>query len=107
MYILSYFVPETHLEVTKKAIFAVGAGSMGHYSHCAWQTLGEGQFMSLPGSNAFIGEVGKLERISEYKVEMMCTKEQIKDAVAALKEAHPYETPSYQVFRLETIYTQR
>jgi len=103
MYQLFFHVPETHLEVTKNAVFATGAGSVGHYSHCAWQTLGEGQFMPLSGSNAFIGEIGTLERVPEYKVEIICTKDQIKNAVAALKEAHPYETPSYQVVRLKTI----
>jgi len=102
MYILYFLVPETHLDVVKNAIFAVGAGSIGNYSHCAWQTLGEGQFMPLPGSNAFIGAIDKLEKVSEYKVEIICTKEQIKDAVTALKQAHPYETPSYQVIRSET-----
>ena len=56
MYLLFFLVPETHLELTKNALFAVGAGSIGHYSHCAWQTLGEGQFMPLSGSDAFIGE---------------------------------------------------
>jgi structural hemagglutinin/hemolysin toxin protein RtxA len=103
MYLLFFLVPETHLEVTKNAVFAVGAGSIGHYSHCAWQTLGEGQFMPLSGSNAFIGEVNQLERVPEYKVEIICTEAQIKDAVAALIGSHPYETPSYQVLRLETI----
>lgn len=102
MYLLFFLVPETHLEVTKNALFAVGAGSIGN-SHCAWQTLGEGQFMPLTGSNAFIGEVDKLEKVPEYKVEVICTKDQIKEAVAALKATHPYETPSYQVVRLETI----
>jgi structural hemagglutinin/hemolysin toxin protein RtxA len=103
MYILFFLAPESHLDVIKNAIFAVGAGSIGHYSHCAWQTLGEGQFMPLPGSHAFIGEMNTLEKVPEYKVEIICTKEQIKEAVAALKRAHPYETPSYQVLRLETI----
>lgn len=103
MYLLFFLVPETHLEVTKNAIFAVGAGSMGHYSHCAWQTLGEGQFMPLSGSDAFIGKVDTLERVAEYKVEIICSKDHIKKAVAALKEAHPYETPSYHVLQLETI----
>lgn len=103
MYLLFFLVPETHLEITKNAIFAVGAGSIDHYSHCAWQTLGEGQFMPLSGSNAFIGQIDKLERVPEYKVEIICTKDQIKEAVAALKETHPYETPSYQIIRLETI----
>ena len=103
MYILFFLAPESHLDVIKNAIFAVGAGSIGHYSHCAWQTLGEGQFMPLLGSHAFIGEINTLEKVPEYKVEIICTKEQIKEAVAALKRTHPYETPSYQVLRLETI----
>lgn len=102
MYLLFYLVPESHLEQTKNAIFAVGAGSIGHYSHCAWQTLGEGQFMPLPGSNAFIGEINTIERVPEYKVEIVCTDEEIRDAVLALKKAHPYETPAYHVVKLET-----
>ncbi|MBA2649615.1 MAG: NGG1p interacting factor NIF3 [Legionella sp.] len=103
MYYMLYFLtPETHLDSIKKAIFAVGAGSIGNYQQCAWQTLGEGQFMPLPGSNAFIGEVNILEKVPEYKVEIICSKEQIQDAVDALKKAHPYESPSYQVLQFET-----
>lgn len=102
MYLLFYLVPETHLEVTKNALFAIGAGSIGNYSHCAWQTLGEGQFMPLAGSNAFIGQVNQLEKVPEYKVEIICTTDQIPHAVAALKKAHPYETPAYYVLRLES-----
>jgi structural hemagglutinin/hemolysin toxin protein RtxA len=102
-YMLFFLAPETHVDAIKNAIFAVGAGSIGNYKHCAWQTLGEGQFMPLPGSNAFIGEVNKLEKVLEYKVEIICSKEQIKDAVAALKKAHPYEQPSYQVVQIETM----
>ena len=102
MYILSFLVPEQALESVKNAIFSIGAGNVGSYSHCAWQTLGEGQFMPLAGSNAFIGEINKLEKVAEYKVEIVCTEEQIRDAVIALKQAHPYETPAYQVIRMET-----
>lgn len=103
MYILFFLAPETHLDVIKDAIFAVGAGCVGNYSHCAWQTLGEGQFMPLPGSHAFIGEINQLVKVPEYKVEIICTDAQIHKAVAALKQAHPYETPSYQVLRMETM----
>ena len=101
-YMLYFLVPETHLDVVKNAIFAVGAGSIGSYQHCAWQTLGEGQFMPLAGSHAFIGEINKLEKVLEYKVEIVCSKEQINEAVAALKMAHPYESPSHQVLQLES-----
>lgn len=101
MYMLCFYVPETHLDAVKKAIFATGAGSIDKYQHCAWQTLGTGQFMPLPGSDAFIGTVHQLERVPEYKVEIVCTKEQIKAAIIALKEAHPYESPAYQAYCFE------
>ena len=101
MFILYFTVPETHLEQVKNAIFATGAGSVGAYRYCAWQTLGEGQFMPLEGSSPFIGEPSQLERVPEYKVEIVATPLQIEAAVKALKEAHPYETPSYQVVRCE------
>ena len=97
MYILYFYVPESHLEIVKNAVFAAGAGNVGEYSHCAWQTLGEGQCLPLAGSNAFIGTVGKIEKIAEYKVEVICTTENIKKVMAAFKEAHPYETPAYHV----------
>lgn len=102
MYMLSFLVPEQSLEAVKNAIFLTGAGTIDAYTHCAWQTLGEGQFMPLVGSNAFIGEINKLEKVAEYKVEIICTEEQIRNAVTALKQAHPYETPAYQVIKIET-----
>ncbi len=101
MYLLCFTVPETHLDMVKHAVFETGAGKVEHYAQCAWQTQGEGQFLPLEGSNAFIGEVGKAQKVMEYKVEIVCSSHQIKSAVAALKLAHPYETPAYQVILLE------
>lgn len=101
MYKLCFHVPKTHLDVVKEAIFDAGAGTMGHYSRCSWEILGEGQFMPLAGSNAFIGEINQLEKVVEYKVETICDVDCIDDVIAALKKAHPYETPSYEVWRLE------
>lgn len=98
---LCFHVPETHLEIVKKAIFNAGAGKMEQYSHCCWQVLGEGQFMPLAGSKAFIGEVNQLEKVAEYKVETVCDKTCIREVIAALKLAHPYEVPSYQIWSLE------
>lgn len=103
MYMLCFHVPETHLERVKQAIFEAGAGSIGHYSHCAWQTLGQGQFMPLVGSNAYIGGINKIEQVAEYKVETICDDTKINDVITALKHAHPYEVPSYQVWKLENI----
>ncbi|MHB1946848.1 MAG: NGG1p interacting factor NIF3 [Gammaproteobacteria bacterium] len=101
MYKIVVYIPETHLELVKNAMFDSGAGKIGNYAACAWQVLGEGQFMPLEGSDAFIGEKHQIEKVAEYKVEMVCDANYITQAIAALKNSHPYETPAYQVYRLE------
>ena len=95
MYQLIFFVPETHADSVKDAVFKAGAGAFRNYDSCCWQSLGTGQFRPLEGSDAFIGEKGKLEKVSEYRVEMLCADENLDDAIAALKKAHPYEEPAY------------
>ena len=62
---LIYYVPESHLESTKLAIFEAGAGGIGNYEHCAWQVLGTGQFKPVKGANPFIGALDTLEKIPE------------------------------------------
>lgn len=101
MYKICFYAPTTHTEQIKNAMFAAGAGKIGEYSCCAWQVLGEGQFMPLEGSNAFIGEKHQLEKVAEYRVEMVCATETIHAVIAAMKQSHPYEQPAYFVFRLE------
>ncbi len=103
MYKLCFFVPESHLEKTKNAIFEAGAGKIGDYDSCAWQCLGQGQFRPLAGSDPFLGSAGELEKVEEYRVELVCEDALIRDAVAALKSAHPYEEPAYEVFRMEDL----
>lgn len=103
MYTLCFFVPESHIETTKNAVFDAGGGRLGDYDRCSWQTLGQGQFRPLEGSQPFLGSQDEVERVTEYKVEMVCTDELIEAAVAALKLAHPYEEPAYEVYRLENI----
>lgn len=100
MYKLVFFVPESHLESVKTAVFNAGAGAIGNYDQCCWQTLGIGQFRPLTGSNPFVGEANKLEQVAEYRVEMVCEDSRIKAAVAALRLAHPYEEPAIDVWRL-------
>ena len=101
MYKISFYVPENDVEHVKKALFEAGAGKVGQYSSCAWQVKGEGQFMPLDGSDAFVGEIDRLERVIEYKVEMVCNDEYIHAAIKALNKSHPYETPAYHVMRIE------
>lgn len=100
MYKITFYVPESHLEPVKAALFAAGAGRIGAYDACAWQVKGQGQFRPLSGSNPFVGKTGQVEQVDEYKVELVCDDASIQRAVAALREAHPYEEPAYDVVRL-------
>lgn len=98
MYFISFYVPEAQLEEVKKAMFSKGAGNIGGYQHCAWQSKGQGQFMPKKDSAPAVGEHHKLESLEEYKVEMVCPRGKIDSVIEALKESHPYETPAYAVF---------
>lgn len=103
MYKLCFYVPESHVETVKDAVFAAGGGRIGDYDCCCWQSLGQGQFRPLEGSQPFLGQSGMLERVAEWKVEMVVADEKIHDAVKALKTTHPYETPAYDVWRLSDL----
>ncbi|MGS2724505.1 NGG1p interacting factor NIF3 [Porticoccus sp. GXU_MW_L64] len=100
MYKLAFFVPESHLDSVKQAVFATGAGRIGDYDSCCWQVLGQGQFRPLKGSAPFLGQQGQVETVEEYRVEMVCDNKLIAGAVKALIEAHPYEEPAYDVWEL-------
>jgi len=100
VYKLAFFVPASHVEVVKAAVFAAGGGRIGDYDHCAWQTLGQGQFRPLDGSQPYLGQAGQVEVVEEWKVELVVADDLIAQAVAALKQSHPYETPAYEVWRL-------
>ena len=102
MYQLSFYVPAAHVDVVKQAVFDAGGGRIGNYDSCCWQVAGQGQFRPLPGSDPAIGGIGQLELVDEYKVEMVCGDAHISAAVAALRRAHPYEEPAYQVWKLES-----
>jgi len=103
MYKICYFVPETHLEKTKQALFDVGVGCIGDYDSCAWQCRGRGQFRPLEGSRPFLGRKGALEIVDEFKVELVCREDLVRQAVFALKQAHPYEEPAYEIYRMQVL----
>jgi hypothetical protein len=100
MYKITLYVPVTHAEPVKQAMFAAGAGRIGNYDSCAWQVLGVGQFRPLAGANPFLGQVGAVESVAEYKVEMVCADDCLRPAIQALKAIHPYEEPAYDVVKL-------
>lgn len=97
MYLLGFYVPESHLESVKEALFQAGAGNIGNYSKCCWQIKGEGQFLPNENSSPFSGEIGQISHEVEYKVELVCDKTSIKQVIKALKTHHPYEEPAFHV----------
>ena len=101
MYKLNYFVHIDAKEKTKQALFDIGVGRYENYEYCCFETLGVGQFKPIGDANPHLGELNKIEKLQEYKIEMVCSDKLIKEAVKALKEAHPYEEVAYEVFRME------
>jgi hypothetical protein len=103
MYKLSFYVPESHLEPVKTALFAIGAGQYKAYDQCCWQVRGEGQFRPLAESRPYLGKTFQLEKVVEYKVEMICKDAAIKEAVQTLLSVHPYEEPAYEIYEILTV----
>ncbi|PYH96054.1 hypothetical protein BO71DRAFT_397439 [Aspergillus ellipticus CBS 707.79] len=105
-YKLVFFVPHSHLEACKEAVFATGAGTFpgGKYRKCCFQMPGQGQFLPSEGANPAIGEVGTVETVEEMKVEVMCLGRTVMlQAVEALVQAHPYEEVAYEVYKMENV----
>lgn len=100
MYKFTVFIPESDLEKVKQALFEAGAGHIGNYSHCCWQVKGTGQFMPRSGSQPHIGNHNEVEEVTEWRVEMVVAEDKINAVIEALKQAHPYETPSYDVIQV-------
>jgi len=102
MYKLCFYVPESHLELVKNALFSKGAGVYDQYDQCCWQVQGEGQFRPVANSQPFLGQINQLEKVDEYKVEMICRAASIKDVVLTLLNTHPYEEPAYEIYKIMT-----
>jgi hypothetical protein len=97
---LVVFVPEEALDTVRNALFAAGAGRIGAYERCSWYTAGTGTFLGGDESDPTIGERGREERVPEYRVETVFPEERHEDVVAALRRAHPYEEPAFDVYAL-------
>ena len=91
-------MPPSHLEATRDAVFAAGAGWIGDYSRCSWSTLGRGTFLGGEGTEPAVGEASRDETVAEYRVETVVPEEKLEAVVAALRRAHPYEEPAYDVY---------
>ncbi len=93
-------VPVAGAQKVRDAMADSGAGKTGNYSDCSFSYKGIGRFKPLEGAHPFIGEIGKLEEVEEERIEMICERGVTKDVIAAMKKAHPYEKPAYDIIEL-------
>lgn len=99
------FVPLSHAEILKSALFKAGAGNIGNYSECSFNASGYGTFKGNESTNPFVGKKGKRHTEEEIKIEIIFPNWLEKDVIAALLKAHPYEEPAYDIISLNNNYT--
>jgi len=103
MFKLTFFVPLDYAESVKDALFNIGVGKIGDYDCCCFQIKGEGQFRPLPGSNPYLGDKNRIEKVEEYRIEMVLEEILASKAITVLLQAHPYETPAYDLQEVFTL----
>jgi hypothetical protein len=97
---LVVFVPEEALDAVRSALFEAGAGRIGEYERCSWYALGTGTFLGGEGTDPTVGRRGFEERVPEYRLETVYPAELEEEVVAALRAAHPYEEPAFDLYVL-------
>jgi len=102
---LVVFVPEGHLESLRRALLP-HAEQLGAYRDCSFSAAGEGTFTPLDGARPFIGTVGELEKVPEYRLELLLDRARLPQAIKALVAAHPYEEPAYDIYPLHNSGTE-
>ncbi len=98
------FIPETHVEPVRQAIFEAGAGHIGNYDQCGYSAQGEGSFRALDGAQPFVGEQDKQHIEKEIRFETVFPNYLQSRVIAALQKKHPYEEVAYDVYQLENKY---
>jgi len=97
---LVVFVPPEALDAVRDAVFGAGAGRIGDYERCSWYSAGTGTFLGGETADPTVGERGVEERVPELRLETVFPEEAHDAVVAALRRAHPYEEPAFDVYAL-------
>jgi len=106
LYKLVVFIPAESFTDVTRAIFAAGAGRMDNYNDCGFSAEGIGTFKPLAGSKPAKGQRGKLAQVSEKRFETIVPGDRLRQVTGAMKEAHPYEVPAFDVFRMADVHKQ-
>ncbi|MEH3142752.1 MAG: Nif3-like dinuclear metal center hexameric protein [Mycobacterium kyogaense] len=96
------YAPRESAAGVRAAMFDAGAGQIGDYAQCSWSVAGVGQFLPLAGASPAIGAVGTVEQVDEDRVEMVAPRSRRAAVLAALRAAHPYEEPAFDVVAVES-----
>lgn len=94
------YVPQENAEAVQAAVFEAGAGHIGDYSHCSWSVTGIGQFLPHEGASPAVGSVGNVERVTEDRFEVVAPARTRAAVLAALRAAHLYEEPAFDIFAM-------
>jgi dinuclear metal center YbgI/SA1388 family protein len=97
---LVVFVPHQSLEPVRAALIAAGAGSLGDYDSCTFTSTGVGSFRPLPGADPTIGRVGDVQHVAETRLETVLPRHRRAAVLAALRAAHPYEEPAFDLLAM-------
>lgn len=95
------YVPVSHVQQVRTALYTAGAGEIGEYAQCSFSSMGTGTFLPKQGTNPFIGDEGQLQEVQEAKLEVIFPKYLANKVVKALLQAHPYEEVAYDIIQTE------
>jgi len=97
------FVPEADLARVSDAIFAAGAGTIGQYSQCSFRVSGTGTFFGSDTTNPTVGQKGRREEVGEWRVEAVCPESAVEAVISAMRKAHSYEEPAFDMYPLRPL----
>ena len=97
-YKLVVYVPTSHADAVRDAIGKAHGGKIGDYTYCSFSSPGTGRFVPGADSKPFIGTSGRLEKVSEERIEVSVEKNALKDVIEAMKRVHPYEEVAFDVY---------
>jgi hypothetical protein len=97
---LVVFVPREALDSVREALFAAGAGRIGDYERCSWYAAGTGTFLGGETTEPAVGQRGAEQRVAELRLETVFPAEHQEAVLTALRAAHPYEEPAFDVYEL-------
>ncbi len=97
---LVVFVPREALDPVRNALFEAGAGRIGDYERCSWYTEGTGTFLGGESTSPNVGQAGREERVAELRLETVYPVEREAEVIEALRRAHPYEEPAFDLYPL-------